>query len=240
MKYLKSFNESNSFLTDEEEIKETLSRIALVGMFRILNNGILDRAFIHPDGTVDIGKGSIIITMSQNETRLPIKFGEVEEIFTFAANPISGLTTLEGFPRKAKVVNLSGLSKNVWDARPLRGCSYRVIVDSPERPICELMNLFNEHGTHVNNLDTNSREEISKRFLHSLDYNYIRSIPGGSEGEVCINLFRLKEALSEFDITDPFTANPHYYRDNRLSRTLNHYQLVDELGRRVNFDGEFI
>ena len=70
------------------------------------------------------------------------------------------------------------------------------------------------------------KEEIYKDFRESLDYNYVR----GTAENPQINLFRLKEALEEFDLPIP-TGNPIRLLEDK-------YTLVDDNGIPVDFDGK--
>lgn len=101
MRYLKPFNESNTFATDPNEVRKILGEIATVDTARE-NKNLLNRITIHPDGTVDVHSDGIrdSIYLSVGEKRLPIKFGNVEGEFNLIDCPY--LTTLEGSPRSCK------------------------------------------------------------------------------------------------------------------------------------------
>ena len=331
MRYLKSFNESFQYPTDEDEIRRLISEIAPDGRNGWeYNNNLNDRMRIHPDGTVDIIEGGIVIDLSHtNESykRLPVKFGYIQggmslcylpNLTTLEGCPnscedfrlnttilkslvggpkfvhgkyvISGtqitslegspetvgagfdiencvlLTSLEGSPRqvgsidisktsikdlkggpeivenvfRASIVSLTSLEGlprrmgyftfipfssykgKIYDPRPFKGCQIEDMY-CRDQPFLELLYLFNPYDTDFNHSQSERKTEILKRFIDSLDYNYIREM----DGQIVINLFRFKEALDEFDIENPL---------GELT-TLEFYDFVDDEGRVVDFDG---
>lgn len=162
---------------------------------------------------------------------------------TFICNHAPLLTSLKGCPESASTlwclglrniksldglqgksferIHLSTDSKlgNIYDPRPLKECNFNGLFC--EEPFMELVELFQDFGDQYRRHNTTQNEIMVKRFRESLDYNYIRD---GSDG-LHIDLFRLKEALAEFDI-----------QPNIVS--LKHYDLIDENGQVVNFRGE--
>lgn len=112
MKYLKSFNESNQFITNPDEIEDMLLRITVYA-HSPYNDNLISRITIHPDGVVDV-RGDIVIAQHDKSLnyRLPIKFGNVTG--TFHIKSSSRLTTLEGCPEKCLHFNGYSLqSKNL-------------------------------------------------------------------------------------------------------------------------------
>lgn len=87
MKYLKSFNESNMFLSDEREIEEFVDKC---GVRRI-------DFTINPDGSVDVRHDVLVSGRFLGSLeRLPVKFRNVGG--DFAIHNAPNLTTLEGSP----------------------------------------------------------------------------------------------------------------------------------------------
>lgn len=321
MRYLKPFNESKKFLTDPREIMLQLERIAPIKQ-GFNEPGLFDRITIHPDGTVDVSGGGIVLCMEGKRYKLPIKFGRVDGPFKITG--CQGLTTLEGSPRECgsffayylrelrnleggpqivngdfeiegsgittlvggpkvvygnynvqqtritslegsprtcvnfnckitEITNLVGgpeitrmyqtlgcpltslegapkestclvLGSNILDPRPLKGCRIDKIdfFNYSSKTFLELVSLFNTYEPSYRNLRNDLSLEVTKRFLDSLDYNYVR----GDSLKPQINLFRLKEALSEFDIIEA----PWDYRESLIN-----YELIDDEGRVVDF-----
>lgn len=128
------------------------------------------------------------------------------------------LTSLEGAPKSCESFIAHSRSgalldpqRRLWDPRPLKGCSYEKAYFAAE-PIQSLMNLFRSKEMRQRNL--------SKDFLDSLDYNYVRD-------DRQINLFRLKEALDELGLVD-----------NLYDSDISFYRLVDDDGNLVDKYGE--
>lgn len=121
MRYLKSFNESLQFPTDRLEIIKNLHQIAPASWEH--NQNLVNRIQIHPDGTVDITGGDIVIDVKGFQTRFPIKFGYVEGRFTIWE--FSELTTLEGCPHTCESFSATGCKK----ITSLEGCPQNVIED---------------------------------------------------------------------------------------------------------------
>ena len=141
------------------------------------------------------------------------------------------LTSLEGAPKICDefiVRKESGSGGNVWDPRPLKGCDIKYIF-ALGHPFNELMQLFKWKEFRANiPLDG---ELHTKRFLESLDYNYLK----GESWSAKIDLFRLKEALAEFEIEEPYPISLR--KEIYGKKKLHHYIFVDENGDYVDFDG---
>lgn len=133
------------------------------------------------------------------------------------------LTSLEGVPKEA--ISLV-LDSNILDPRPLKGCRIHQInfYGYGRNNLLELVELFNKYGVPYTSLRPDQASRLFKNFLDSLDYNYVRGNPLKPQ----INLFRLKEALSEFDIIE----GPWDYRESLVN-----YELIDDEGRVVDFNG---
>lgn len=129
----------------------------------------------------------------------------------------TNITSLEGLPKSCNFLFLSSNRGTIWDPRPLRDLNCNSIHMNEEEPVFFLCNLFYIHGDNDNFLE---------RFIESLDYNYIR----GTYENPQINLFRLKEALTEFGIGVP----AHLEEDG----TIPEYTFVDDEGKAVNFWGD--
>lgn len=131
------------------------------------------------------------------------------------------LSSLEGCPKfVGGEFDITTERKTLWDPTGLRDldCSW---VMCPDEPLRELMNLFNSGSEYT----WGARDEVKERFERfkcSLDYNYIR----GDVNHPCLDLFKIKEALDEFEI------------DYKHLRGLRSYTLLDEGGRPVNYLGE--
>lgn len=138
MKYLKSFNESNQFITNPDEIKDMLLRITVYA-HSPYNDNLINRITIHPDGVVDV-RGGILIAQHDKSLkyRLPVKFGNVTGIFDIKSS--SRLTTLEGCPEKCghfnayslQSKNLVGGPKQVFGDYYIRECQITSLEGSPE------------------------------------------------------------------------------------------------------------
>lgn len=136
----------------------------------------------------------------------------------------STLTSLKGFPKKVNSVYLNTDGVGIWDPRELRDSECKMIFCRYE-PLHELIDLFNVYRTKRNYDELANSEDTFKIFKESLDYNYVKGL---KRNRPRIDLFRLKEALSEFDIVhkEPFT--------------LNSYDFVNEKGEVVDFAGNKI
>lgn len=141
------------------------------------------------------------------------------------------LTSLEGAPKICNefiVRKESLVGGNVWDPRPLKGCDIKEIF-ALGHPFNELMQLFKWKEFRANS--SFDRELHTKRFLESLDYNYLK----GESWSAKIDLFRLKEALAEFEIEEPYPISLR--KEIYGKKKLHHYIFVDENGDYVDFDG---
>ena len=130
MKYIKSFNESQT-LTYPREEHEVLRLLQLITPKLGDNTDILQRCEVNSKGEVDVFSGNIVISPEISpETKdlkhLPIKFGHVSGTFRFGASVWSPLgtlniTTLQGSPENCqnfdatntKITDLNGGPKYV-------------------------------------------------------------------------------------------------------------------------------
>lgn len=128
-----------------------------------------------------------------------------------------GLTSLEGAPKRVgQELDLRNANE-LWDPRPLKDCEIGYI-GCVGSSLHYLLELFKE---------SNDSRKDTENFLLSLDYNYVRS-------ERTINLFRVKEAISEIlgDGVKPSIIG-------RLGN-LPLWEFVNDEGEYVNFDGQRI
>lgn len=152
------------------------------------------------------------------------------------------LTSLEGIPQVVEDITLySDCPLLIWDPTPLKDCQFVNIDFSLNGGGGRLLNLIDAFNPswHTRScrlialldLPWSQKRSVFQNFKDSLDYNYIRwgSESGGRfTAGPALNLFRFKEALSEFDITR--------LRGNKVEG----YVFVNDEGKRVNFDGELI
>lgn len=137
------------------------------------------------------------------------------------------LKSLEGAPKECRILIISKCTGRIWDPRPLKDCKIGDLMAINE-PILTLLRIFNQNGE--DQLSEGQRRLFFQDWLETLDYNYIR----GTELQPQINLFRLKEALSELEITKPFGKDPN---NPIFHLHFIPYELVDDDGRRVDFFG---
>lgn len=132
------------------------------------------------------------------------------------------LTSLIGFPRTVTIVSISTQEAKLWDPTGIRDSECEMLYCEGE-PLAELIDLFNpiRDWYRYESLNYDQSIPIFRNFKDSLDYNYLRQ--GTPRPQ--IDLFRLKEALEEFDIkhTKPF-------------RLVN-YDFINEKGEVVDFMG---
>lgn len=173
--------------------------------------------------------------------------GAPESIYGFFdLTDMPKLISLEGFPNYVEYLSFqlswSGRggdpSRLFWDPTPLKGKQILSILffhtkdNSESYPgLHELMELFNPYDLECEMLDEEQLKEVTKNFLDSLDYNYVK----GDFREPLIDLFRLKEALAEFDITLPVWFDRSDTRSPKRklirNRQLRNYTFVDEDGK---------
>lgn len=161
-----------------------------------------------------------------NHTRITDLEGGPEEVgFNFHLEE-TNLTTLKGLPKRSKRISISTRDCKLWDPREFKNIDCGEI-DITTEPIGLLMRLFSPTD-YPTTIPFVHPQILSKIFIDSLDYNYIR----GTDENPQIDLFRLKEALAEFDIIP---------RKNLFNNwCLPYYQFIDEDGNTVNFLGERI
>lgn len=139
------------------------------------------------------------------------------------------LTSLNGLPKGVQALQVPTLGRTLFNPTPLKdstlekfhchGCEENGWTWDP---IARLMECFNTSVYSYIQQNDEKQKQIFRTFLDSLDYNYMR-------GDDKINLFRFKEALSEFDIEKP--------RGMGEDGLLPHYTFVDDDGVAVNFWG---
>lgn len=150
--------------------------------------------------------------------------GGPEEVGNCMEVIVTDLTSLAGAPKSINHLKVSSRDKTLRDPRGLENSVIsQISFHNPLEPIKEIWGLFGRKGENS--------DVVSKRFFDSFDYNYIR----GHIGNPHINLFRLKEALAEFDIR-PWRFTLPIDQSGRR-KVLKYYDLIDEEGRVVNFDG---
>lgn len=135
----------------------------------------------------------------------------------------SRITSLDGFPKRVKIAQFSctNLGNSIWDPTPMKDSTLtKLYLYEGTSRLYELLSIFRPGLDPYERTPDNIKEEVTKKFLESLDYNYIR----GTSYNPQIDLFRFKEALNEFDIV---------IREKKL----RYYQFIDEEGRVVDFDG---
>ena len=135
------------------------------------------------------------------------------------------LESFEGAPKRCEFVEIDGSKARVWNPIHLRDTKMKFLEVDSEQPIYELLNLFTNNLQTYRQLNFNRKKETTERFLESLDYGYIR----GDSTNPKVNLFRLREALQEFDLELPTDKD-----------TLEYYTLVDDDGRPVDLRGNYI
>jgi glutaredoxin-related protein len=135
------------------------------------------------------------------------------------------LESFEGAPKRCEFVEIDGSKTPVWNPIHLRDTKMKFLEVDSEQPIYELLNLFTNNLQTYRQLNFNRKKETTERFLESLDYGYIR----GDSTNPKVNLFRLREALQEFDLELPTDKD-----------TLEYYTLLDDDGRPVDLRGNYI
>lgn len=132
------------------------------------------------------------------------------------------LTSLEGIPLMTDVqLEMSNCTK-LFDPTPLRGS--KLIMNDPYFYNCPINYLFQ---LFMNSEQSDDKD--FKNFIDSLDYNYIRIRPGVDGKKVCLNYFRLEEALKEFDY-------PIILKDFIQSFPEFPYTIIDDEGNPINID----
>lgn len=141
---------------------------------------------------------------------------------TFYSNN-TDLESLKGMSKECKAFEFYTKNNTLWNPEGLRDTDCEIIRCGGE-PLSELINLFNFDPMHkFESLDLGNRKIVFSHFKESLDYNYLRQ----SGDTRFINLFRLEEALNEFDLTVPSRR-----------KKMKHYVLVDDDGNPVDFRGK--
>lgn len=172
---------------------------------------------------------SVYGTLIKNYKGLP------DSVEIILSRKVPNLTSLEGIPKSIQHLDVKTLLNTLKDPRDLKDSSLERLCYRKE-PFIELVLLFEEkkkiegrHGLEFQVYEDGALIDIetTRRFVESLDYNWIR----GTTDKPHINLFRLKEALSEFGIRVPNLT--HIF-----SKTLHYYDFLDEEGSVVNFDGK--
>lgn len=135
----------------------------------------------------------------------------------------SRITSLDGFPKRVRKAQFTctNFGNSIWDPTPMKDSTLeKLYLYEGTSRLYELLSIFRPGLESYERLTDNIKEDVTKKFLESLDYNYIR----GTSHNPQIDLFRFKEALNEFDTV---------IREKKL----RYYQFIDEEGRVVDFDG---
>lgn len=152
------------------------------------------------------------------------------------ANYCHRLTSLEGLPKFVEQIYLNSFEGNLprlWDPTPLKDCQFQTFflrtatggTRPTGSPLAHLIEAFNpDLKNYMSQLGVEEKKQVMQNFRDSLDYNYIR----GDAKKPQINLFRFKEALAEFDMTE--------IKNGKVIG----YNFVDDMGRTVNFRGGLI
>lgn len=146
MKYLKTFNESNQYVTDHEQLRKMLTGTIDYGWGLELPEYSFK---IHPDGTVDI-EGDVWIGAGFIERwgrdpegglpSIPIKFGEVSGRFDIRSGTHVKIKSLQGCPHSCgsfrlvniNVPNLEGGPKHVHGDCDISLCGITSLIGAPE------------------------------------------------------------------------------------------------------------
>ena len=139
------------------------------------------------------------------------------------------ITSLEGLPEHIGSLHIN--SQHIWDPTPLRDI---IIMDSfacPQTPLTHLLQFFfNLHDMPEQDDVYYTDLDAYTRFIESLDYKWLK----GDEKNPKIDLFRLQEALNEFDINVMDFLEDH----DEWIDSIGPYTYIDSRGERVNIFGE--
>lgn len=144
------------------------------------------------------------------------------------------VTSMEGCPKRCQYMKISSQNP-LWNPAGLRDVDCEWGIFGYSDPLWRVLSFFNDTGMDYKGLPDGNKSVIWKRFQESLDYNYIKI---GTDNR-SIDLFRLKEALAEFNITNPGGID----EDGTIEPALlgsKYWKFVDEVGREVNFYGDSI
>ena len=151
------------------------------------------------------------------------------------------LTSLEGLPKEIGD-SLYITNEEVWDPSPLRDVKIGLNVRGGGRINHLLEFFFWIHDLRSVNRIFGTYSIAYQRFIESLDYNWVK----GSSEDPKIDLFRLKEAMNEFDIDivqkvrnyTGFYNESGPYKD--YSDSIGPYKFVGLDGERTNIFGDRI
>lgn len=176
----------------------------------------------------------INVNLNCNKTKIRDFRGGPEVVggSLFAAK--CNLTSLEGLPNQIGG-ELYFTNEEVWDPSPLRNVNIGLDIRGGGR-IRHLLNFFFRiYGSTV----VSTSEDIFfthyiayQRFIQSLDYNWVK----GSSQDPKIDLFRLREAMNEFDIdlVEMLRGFDKYHN------SIGPYKYVGLDGERINIFGDRI
>lgn len=148
----------------------------------------------------------------------------------FAKN--CNLTSLEGLPKEiGETLLFTG--EEIWDPSPLRNVIIGQSLQCSGK-ISKLINFFFELHGNYNSAGFVFLTTILpyQRFIESLDYNWVK----GDAEEPKIDLFRLREAMEEFDLHLDYFVEKH----SEWLNSIGPYQFIDLEGVRVNILGDKI
>lgn len=150
------------------------------------------------------------------------------------------LTSLEGLPTEI-TDSLYFTSEEVWDPRPLKDVKIGLNLRGGGRIRHLLEFFFWVYDLRTINRIFATYSVAYKRFIESLDYNWVK----GSSEDPKIDLFRLVEAMNEFDIDIVQKVRNYenfYVGDQKMEYQdgIGPYKYVDLDGKRINIFGERI
>lgn len=139
------------------------------------------------------------------------------------------ITSLEGLPKHMGSLLIN--SEHIWDPTPLRDIKIEESLACPETFLTHLLQFFYDLYDLPNQDDNYYTDwEPYERFIESLDYKWLK----GDEKNPKIDLFRLQEALNEFDINVMDFLEDH----DEWIDSIGPYTYIDSRGDRVNIFGE--
>lgn len=225
MKYLRKFNESNGFLSNEEEIISYLGKLSAARERLPEEKFYPELVTVHPDGTVDYNGNLVFRHFNRRETKLRIQLGNI--FGNFIINE-SSFTTLEGFPKYVRddfacqgtdITNLVGAPEIIGGSCHFSNSSNLTSLEGIPKSVGGRTWFFNcqnlwdvawVRDSPMNDIvwgrtPVNDLESIFRRdFKDSLDYNYIRPMKESKRNQfrestlATVNIYRFRQALDEF------------------------------------------